>query len=149
EAEEKRFREGAERAFDAMRKAEEEVQRERERKSKPAAFPDNSQPRAPVSQPQPLPVAISPTPSPAQCDGVETFIGNDRRCVKPKDSFRDCPSCPEMVVVPAGSFMMGSPSNEPGRFNDEEPVPVSIAEPFAVGKYAVTFDEWDACLADS
>jgi formylglycine-generating enzyme required for sulfatase activity len=53
-----------------------------------------------------------------------------------------------MIVVPAGSFTKGSPSSEPERFNDEEPVRVSIAAPFAVGKYAVTFDEWDACLAD-
>ena len=43
---------------------------------------------------------------------------------------------------------MGSPSNEPQRFNDEVRVPVTIAVPFAVGEYAVTFDEWDACTAD-
>ena len=52
-----------------------------------------------------------------------------------------------MVVVPAGSFMMGSPENEPERSSDEDQVRVSIAAPFAVGKYAVTFDEWDACVA--
>src|SRR5215475_3594902 len=44
---------------------------------------------------------------------------------------------------------MGSPSNEPGRYSDEDQVRVSIAAPFAVGKFAVTFDEWDACAADS
>ena len=62
--------------------------------------------------------------------------------------FRDCPACPEMVVVPAGSYKMGSPSSEAGRDDDEGPVhQVTIAEPFAVGKYEVTFDEWDACVA--
>ena len=65
------------------------------------------------------------------------------------ESFRDCPNCPEMVVVPAGSFMMGSPPDEPERLSDEGPRhKVTIKQPFAVGKYAVTFAEWDACVAD-
>jgi clan AA aspartic protease (TIGR02281 family) len=81
------------------------------------------------------------------CDGVGTLVGSERRCLKPKDSFRDCPTCPEMAVVPAGTFTMGSPANEPERFNDEAQVRVSIVAPFAVGKYAVTFDEWEACVA--
>jgi formylglycine-generating enzyme required for sulfatase activity len=60
-----------------------------------------------------------------------------------------CPFCSEMVVVPAGTFTMGSPANEPERASGlEEQVRVSIAAPFAVGKFAVTFDEWDACAAD-
>jgi formylglycine-generating enzyme required for sulfatase activity len=63
-------------------------------------------------------------------------------------SFRDCPDCPEMVVVPAGSFMMGSPQNEPHRESDEGPQRrVTIAKPFAVGKFEVTFAEWDACVS--
>ena len=67
----------------------------------------------------------------------------------PGTAFRDCPDCPEMVVVPAGSFMMGSPSHEAGRAEDEDPRHrVTIAKPFAVGKYEVTFAEWDACVAD-
>src|SRR5262245_35538870 len=52
-----------------------------------------------------------------------------------------CPFCPEMVVVPAGTFAMGSPANEPERSADEAQVRVTIAARFAVGKYAVTFDE--------
>ena len=67
----------------------------------------------------------------------------------PGTAFRDCPECPEMVVVPAGSFLMGSPSHEAGRDDDEGPRHrVTIARPFAVGKYEVTFAEWDACVAD-
>jgi formylglycine-generating enzyme required for sulfatase activity len=62
---------------------------------------------------------------------------------------RDCSSCPEMVVVPAGEFLMGSPEAERGRGRDEGPQhAVVIAQPFAVGKYEVTFSEWDACVAD-
>src|SRR5262249_17320753 len=61
-----------------------------------------------------------------------------------RERFRDCSNCPEMVVVPAGHFTMGSPANEPQRFDSEAQVQVSIATPFAVGRYAV-IDEWDAC----
>ena len=54
-----------------------------------------------------------------------------------------------MVVVRAGSFTMGSPPGESGRDKDEGPQrKVSITRPFAVGKFEVTFDEWDACSAD-
>ena len=60
--------------------------------------------------------------------------------------FRDCADCPEMVVVPAGSYTMGSPPDEPGRWNDEGPRHrVTISRPFAVGRYEVTFAEWNAC----
>lgn len=53
-----------------------------------------------------------------------------------------------MVVVPAGSFAMGSPKNEPKRSGDEGPQhKVTIRKPFAVGRFAVTFAEWDACVA--
>jgi formylglycine-generating enzyme required for sulfatase activity len=62
--------------------------------------------------------------------------------VTPGRVFRDCSECPEMVVVPAGSYMMGS-----NDFDDEKPVhKVTIAKPFAVGKFTVTFAEWDACV---
>ena len=60
-----------------------------------------------------------------------------------------CPMCPEMVVVPAGTFTMGSPENEPERSSAESPQrPVTFARPFVAGRFAVTFDEWDACVAD-
>ncbi len=65
-------------------------------------------------------------------------------------SFRDCPVCPEMVPVPAGGFTMGSPMDEPQREKEEGPQHwVTIAKPFAAGKFAVTFAEWDACAAEN
>jgi len=68
--------------------------------------------------------------------------------LRPGRVFRDCPDCPEMVVVPAGSFLMGSPGSEEGRDADEAPRHrVTIARPFAAGKFEVTFAEWDACVA--
>ena len=61
--------------------------------------------------------------------------------------FRDCDVCPELVVVPPGSFMMGSPDSEEGRSPWEGPQHrVTIDYPFAVGVYEVTFEEWDACV---
>ena len=67
---------------------------------------------------------------------------------QPGDVFRDCDACPEMVVVPAGSYLMGSPASEAGREDNEGPVHrVTMAQPFAVGKYEVTFAEWEACVA--
>jgi formylglycine-generating enzyme required for sulfatase activity len=66
-----------------------------------------------------------------------------------RETFRDCPDCPEMVVVPAGEFWMGSSSLEQGHTSQEEPQhKVKIAKPFAAGKFEVTFTEWDACVSD-
>jgi len=68
-------------------------------------------------------------------------------------TFRDTQSGggqgPEMVVVPAGSFRMGSTESEAGRDDDEGPQrTVRINYQFAVGKYEVTWAEWEACVAD-
>ena len=60
------------------------------------------------------------------------------------DTFRDCATCPEMVIVPSGSFMMGSPADEPHRRDDEGPQHrVTILNPFAVGKHAVTVGQFE------
>ena len=54
-----------------------------------------------------------------------------------------------MVVVPAGSFTMGSPPAEVGRGDDEGPQrKVTFAEPFAIGRHEVTFAQWDACVTE-
>ena len=53
-----------------------------------------------------------------------------------------------MVVVPAGSFWMGSRTTDPGSLNDEDPQHrVTFAQQFAVGRFELTFDEWDTCVA--
>ncbi|MFO1155993.1 MAG: SUMF1/EgtB/PvdO family nonheme iron enzyme [Rhodospirillales bacterium] len=67
--------------------------------------------------------------------------------LKPLDSFTDCPDCPEMVGIPGGSFMMGSPDIEAGRSSYEGPQHKVTIRPFAIGKDEVTFDQWDACAA--
>ena len=61
---------------------------------------------------------------------------------RPRQTFRDCTNCPEMVVVPAGSFTMGSPANEQGRENTEGPQRLVSIRRFAVGKFDVTRGQW-------
>ena len=85
------------------------------------------------------------------CEGVEIGVGADSdRCVQPGagERFKDCPDCPEMVVVPAGQFTMGSPPDEPEREGDrEDQVRVTIAKPFAMGAFAVTRGEFAAFVS--
>jgi formylglycine-generating enzyme required for sulfatase activity len=71
------------------------------------------------------------------------------RAAKPGSDFKECASgCPVMIVIPPGKFIMGSPENESDRETSEGPQhEVTVAEPFAVSKFEVTFAEWDACVA--
>jgi len=102
-----------------------------------------------------VPPVVPVAPAPAQPavgvypDSIGPLSSERERALKPKDSFKECETCPEMVVMPAGSFTMGSPPSELARDNDEGPQRlVMFGKPFAVGRFAVTFDEWDACVAD-
>ena len=52
--------------------------------------------------------------------------------------FRECPDCPVMVGIPAGTFLMGSPKNEQGRYDSEGPQHVVSIKAFALGKYDIT-----------
>jgi formylglycine-generating enzyme required for sulfatase activity len=100
----------------------------------PAPTPTPAPAPAPTPTPAPAPTqTTTPTPTPAPApSGGSTRAG---------DTFRDCSDCTELVVVPAGSFDMGSPAEY------ENPVHrVTIAKPFAIGRYEVTFDEWDKCV---
>jgi formylglycine-generating enzyme required for sulfatase activity len=66
-----------------------------------------------------------------------------------RDALRSGSLGPEMVLIPPGSFIMGSPASEPERNKDEGPQHfVTFSKAFAIGRYAVTFEEYDAfCLA--
>ena len=62
-----------------------------------------------------------------------------------KSIIKDCESCPEMVVAPEGSFLMGAPPYEEGRGRDNGEGPqrrVVVGRPFAVGRFAITVDEF-------
>lgn len=69
----------------------------------------------------------------------------------PGSLLRDCTgACPEMVVLPAGSFTMGTPDDEVGRQPDEGPMhQVTFARPFAISRFQVTAGEWDAYLREA
>jgi formylglycine-generating enzyme required for sulfatase activity len=69
--------------------------------------------------------------------------------LKPGDEFQDCVNCPAMVVLPAGSFIMGSPETEKNRDKDEIQHKVTIAYSFAASKYPITWDQWEACVRDA
>jgi formylglycine-generating enzyme required for sulfatase activity len=64
-------------------------------------------------------------------------------------SFQDCESCPDMVAVPGGRFLMGAPKGEKGRKSEDEPQhEVTVGSPFAISKTEITFDEWEACALE-
>jgi formylglycine-generating enzyme required for sulfatase activity len=107
-----------------------------------------------------LTAAVAPPVRPASPCGpgpaVGVFVSRSAKALstteecalKPLDVFKECEKCPEMVMVPAGTFLMGSPDSEPERYSNEEPMHrVTFAQPFAAGRFAVTFEEWDACVA--
>jgi formylglycine-generating enzyme required for sulfatase activity len=60
--------------------------------------------------------------------------------------FRECPECPEMVGMPAGRFVMGSPVSEPGRFDAEGPQRIVSVKAFALAKYPVSSRDFLAFL---
>jgi formylglycine-generating enzyme required for sulfatase activity len=65
-------------------------------------------------------------------------------------AFRDCDVCPEMVALPAGEFLMGSPKDEAGRIDVEGlPRRVTIAKPIAIGRFEVTVEQFQAFLDDT
>jgi formylglycine-generating enzyme required for sulfatase activity len=88
---------------------------------------------------------------PYQAKEVAPYVltAEAERAKKALDSFRECAkACPEMIIIPSGTFTMGSPDHEVGRSSDEGPLrTVTIPKPFAVSKHLVTFDDWDACVA--
>ena len=64
----------------------------------------------------------------------EQTASAQERALKAGDSFKECGDCPEMIVVPAGRYMMGSPAGQ--GYDSERPAhEVTIAKPFAVAKF--------------
>ena len=85
--------------------------------------------------------------------GIERVPPRRRRVLRDFETFRDAPFAPEMVALPAGTFWMGSDLGDREAYPNET-VPdtgkrfIRIARPFALGKYPVTFNEYDAfCTA--
>jgi formylglycine-generating enzyme required for sulfatase activity len=68
---------------------------------------------------------------------------------KPGKHIKECSNCPELVVLPAGSFLMGSPASEPERDADEPQHRVNITKSFAIATTQVTWNQWEACVRDN
>ncbi|MEO9969965.1 MAG: SUMF1/EgtB/PvdO family nonheme iron enzyme [Hyphomonadaceae bacterium] len=110
--------------------------------SPPCAEPLLAQPSVSLGAPAILdanaPGALSPAP----------LIGSDPKSLPDFSLFRECGLCPDMVVLPSGNSVMGSPVNEDGHHSDEGPlVTTGFNEAFAVGRFEVTWDQWNACVA--
>ena len=104
----------------------------------------------------------NPSPQAAPtCSGVLLTVGskNELRCLRPgsgrSEWFIDCPSCPEMIVVPSGRFIMGSPKDEKDRdwnfrrlfgyeVAEEQQTTITISKPLAVARFPVTRGEFAA-----
>lgn len=95
----------------------------------PATKPAREPARRPPAQARPIPAAPPPAPAPAKA----AIAGE----------LNDCPACPALISLPAGSFTMGSNTSDPS----ERPAHhVTIDAPFAIGKYEVTVAQWKACV---
>jgi formylglycine-generating enzyme required for sulfatase activity len=108
-----------------------------------------SLPRTPVAQSldRPAGAADGGVVSDSQIDEVDDSA--KAAVDAPGNGFRDCSVCPEMIVVPAGTFLMGSSPSERGHSPAEAPRrQVTIETPFAISKYEITKGEWQACLAE-
>ncbi len=85
---------------------------------------------------------VGPMPvSAVQVDPVFRDGFEDRR-------FLDCEHCPPMVMIPAGTFVQGSPVEEAQSNDAERPQRSVEMAAFAVSRTAITFDQWDACVTD-
>ncbi len=88
----------------------------------------------------PVDLPTTPTPAaPVAESAIETAA---------LDTFRECDACPLMLNVQGGTFMMGAPDDELGRKAWEGPQRKVAMAPFAMSVSEVTYDEWDACVAD-
>ncbi len=135
----------------------------------PALKPAEPAPVAEQPQPAPAPVfqfsvpvvtAYEPAPKPSESNQNCTDCGNQRvaaleptppalppattilPAVKAGDVIRDCPNCPELVVMKTGEYMAGAMGGEGD--GDSPQHKVSITSPFAVGRFEVTRDQFNA-----
>lgn len=73
----------------------------------------------------------------------------DGLTLRPGKTFRDCSTCPTMIVVPAGSFWQGSEESDPYALKMETPKRmVTFEQPFAVSVFEITMELWDQCVTD-
>ena len=120
----------------------------------PAPTPSNARPAQPKSEAQIAALKAKTAALVASARPSLEALSAPQRLVAPPvvwrvpgaiTQFKDCAGCPQMVVIPAGEFTMGSPPSEQGAETQHR---VTIAAPFAVSKFEITFDGWGACVKD-
>jgi formylglycine-generating enzyme required for sulfatase activity len=97
------------------------------------------------------PAAVAVNPASPTTWPLQRLSSEEERALQPKDRFKECAACPEMVVIPKGQFMMGSLRGEGDR--DEEgpngkPLQVTISAPYALGRFLVTVEDYRHCVAE-
>ncbi len=117
-----------------------------ERIVRPAGFQDRKTPK-------PVSVAAAPTAQPAPAPSLAPIIvpappRDENRQFSDFSTFRDCATCPEMVVLPAGQFEMGGSSFSFHATDAEYPRHDVQVGRFALARFETTFEEWDACVRD-
>ncbi|CAG9174825.1 Hercynine oxygenase [Cupriavidus laharis] len=105
--------------------------------AKPAPAPPAQQRSAPPA------TAAAPSSRPGTTVSGPVSVGGERKPVEVKGEIHDCPACPVLVSLPAGSFTMGSNASDPA---EKPPHHVTISQPFAIGRYEVTVEQWNACV---
>ncbi|MEW6312540.1 MAG: formylglycine-generating enzyme family protein [Pseudomonadota bacterium] len=97
-----------------------------------------------------LPALLPVLPSPAQAEAKPAQQPKPATVHKAGTVFADCAQCPEMVAIPAGSFVMGSSPTEVTRKKNESPSHrVTIMHTFALGKFEVTRGQYAAFIEAS
>jgi formylglycine-generating enzyme required for sulfatase activity len=130
-----------ERLKTAAPKAEKPVKETPAKEAAPAtrkAAPERTRPApaAKTAPESPAPAKAAPPAPPPMTKPVTPAAGIA--------AVKDCPACPELMSLPAGSFTMGSNASDPS----EKPAhPVTLATPFAIGKFEVTVEQWNACAS--
>lgn len=79
---------------------------------------------------------------------LEELRARERWPLEPGDTFSDCEVCPVLVLIPGGSFLMGSPEDETMRLPNEGPVHRVEVPAFAMARTEVTFAQYRHCVAD-
>jgi hypothetical protein len=119
----------------------------------PFYFAPRSAPSIAPQQSPPAPLVVNAPPPPATFLDARTTPASTRAPLVRNPAalpdyalFRECEGCPEMVVIPAGSFQMGSPAGEAGRESDEGPQRTVSIRRSAISRFETTWDQWSACV---
>ena len=95
----------------------------------------------------PATAAQPPAQTPTQAPAQTARPSDPAAALQPGQTFQDCPTCPEMVVIPAGSYNRGSPPDEARRNENEGPVQSVTIARFAVSTHEITVAEWRTYMA--